>query len=141
MSVEDHREVVWRAYDTTFNKKDPAGARGCYAADYVCHMPHHPQPIGVDELEAEGLDIIAGMPDVTVSFDDAFGSDDRLVVRHTFVGTHTGKLLGMPPTGRRLTISGTDIYRFADGVIVEEWSQPNLFGLLAQLDVLPPMPA
>jgi hypothetical protein len=41
------------------------------AADYLCTCRHHSQPIGVDELEAEGTDIISGMPDVTVSFDDA----------------------------------------------------------------------
>jgi len=139
MSMDEHRALVWRAYDTTFNRHDPAGARDYYAADYIGHMPHHPQPVGLDELEAEGAGIVAAIPDVTVRFEDAFGSGDRLVVRHTFVGTHTGPLLGIPPTGKRITFSGTDIYRFADGVIVEEWAQPYMFGLLAQLGALPAM--
>jgi predicted ester cyclase len=139
MSIEEHRALVWRAYDTTFNKGDPAGARSYYAAGYVGHLPHHPQPVGLDELEAEGNQLVAALSDISVTFEDAFGSDDRLVVRHRFAGTHTGPWLGIPPTGKRITYSGTDIYRFADGVIAEEWAQPDIFGVLSQLGVLPAM--
>ncbi|WP_395729612.1 ester cyclase [Nakamurella sp.] len=137
VSVEENRALVWQAYDTTFNRHDPEAARSCYAAGYVGHMPHHPQPVGRDGLIAESNEILAALPDVTVTFDDAFGTDDRLVVRHSFVGTHTGPLMGIPPTGRLLTFSGTDVYRIVDGEIVEEWSQPDLFGVLNQLGVIP----
>lgn len=136
MSIEENRALVWKAYDTTFNRRDPAGARSCYAEAYVGHMPHHPQPIGLDQLEQEGLGIVTGFPDITVKFEDSFGDGDRLVVRHSFVGTHTGPWLGLPPTGKRIAYSGTDIYRFADGAIVEEWAQPDIFGVLVQLGMV-----
>jgi len=82
--------------------------------------------------------VVAALPDVTVTFADVFGQDDRLVVRHVFHGTHTGSIMGIPPSGRDVTVSGTDIYRFAGGRIVEEWAQPDLFGLLQQIGALPP---
>jgi|SRR6478752_1139756 predicted ester cyclase len=137
MSTDEHRAIVWRAYDTTFNKRDPVGAREYYAADYVGHMPHHQGPTGIDELEADGNNILAAFPDVTVTFLDAFGAGDRLVVRHLLTGTHQGALMGIPPTGKEIALSGTDIYRFVDGKIAEEWAQPDLFGLLSQLGVIP----
>jgi predicted ester cyclase len=137
MSSEEHQAIVWRAYDTTFNKKHPAGARDCYSNEYIGHMPHHPEPIGIDELEAEGDDIIAAVPDVAVIFDDVIGAGDRLVVRHTFTGTHQGAWMGIPPTGKKITFSGTDIYRFVNGKVAEEWAQPDIFGVLHQLGVIP----
>ena len=141
MTTDAHRELVWRAYDTTFNQKNPAGARDCYADDYRCHMSLHPQPVGVDGLELDGKNIIEAIPDVTVTFEDAFGDGDRLVVRHLFTGTHRGSLMGIPPTDKTITMTGTDIYRFVDGKIAEEWAQPDIFGLLQQLGALPTPPS
>jgi predicted SnoaL-like aldol condensation-catalyzing enzyme len=140
-TINKYKELVWRVYDTTFNRKNPAGARDCYAADYRCHTPLHPDGVvDRDGIEGDGDLVLSAVPDVTVAFADAFGQGDRLVVRHVFHGTHTGSLLGIPPSGRTVTISGTDIYRFEDGKIAEEWAQPDLFGLLQQIGALPPPP-
>ena len=136
MTTDTYRELVWRAYDTTFNQRNPAGARDCYAADYRCHMSLHPQPIGFEGLELDGQNIIEAIPDVTVTFEDTFGDGDRLVVRHLITGTK-GTLMGIPPTDKTISMTGTDIYRFADGKIAEEWAQPDIFGLLQQLGALP----
>ena len=138
MSADSQREVVWRAYNTTFNQRNPAGARDCYTDDYRCHMSLHPEPIGVDALELDGRSILDALPDVTVSFEDSFVAGDRLVVRHLFTGSHQGTLMGIPPTNKTITMAGTDIYRFVDGKIAEEWAQPDIFGVLGQLGVLPP---
>jgi predicted ester cyclase len=138
-TLSQYRDVVWRVYDTTFNQKNPAGARDWYAPEYLCHTPLHPDgPIDAKGIEADGDMVLAALPDVTVTFADVFGQDDRLVVRHIFHGTNTGSILGIPPSGREVTISGTDIYRFAGGRIVEEWAQPDIFGLLQQIGALPP---
>lgn len=141
-TIDKHKELVWRVYDTTFNRKNPAAARDCYAADYRCHTPLHPDgAVDRDGIEGDGDLVLSALPDVTVTFADAFGEGDRLVVRHVFHGTHTGSLLGIPPSGRTVTVSGTDIYRIEDGRIAEEWAQPDLFGLLQQIGALPPPPA
>lgn len=41
-TISQYKELVWRAYDATFNQKNPAAARDCYALDYQCHTPLHP---------------------------------------------------------------------------------------------------
>jgi len=52
-------------------------------------------------------------------------------------GKHTGELLGIPPTGERLTMTGIAIRRIANGRLVEHWSQFDLLGLRQQLGVVP----
>ena len=54
-----------------------------------------------------------------------------------FHGTHTGELLGIPPTGREVEILVIDVVRVADGRIVEHWGIVDRLGLLQQLGAIP----
>ena len=40
---------------------------------------------------------------------------------------------GSPPTEREATVASVDIYRILDGKIVEQWNQPDRFGMMYQL--------
>ena len=46
---------------------------------------------------------------------------DRVAVQGLFTGTHTGPFLGIPPSGRRVTIPVLEVWRIAGGLIVEHW--------------------
>ncbi len=59
------------------------------------------------------------------------------MTRWTFRGTQTGEYLGIPPTGRRVTFTGTTIYRIADGKAAECWWNYDTLGMLQQLGVIP----
>jgi predicted ester cyclase len=45
--------------------------------------------------------------------------------------------MGMPPTGKRISVTGIDIFRFEGGKIVEHWNQSDMLGLLQQLGAIP----
>jgi len=47
--------------------------------------------------------------------------------------------MGIPPTGKRVTTTGIDIFRIADGKIAEEWVNWSILSMLQQLGVVPPM--
>ena len=59
------------------------------------------------------------------------------MTRKAFHGTHTGPLMGIPPTGKRVTIDVIDIVRVANGQIVEHWNIVDQMGLMQQLGVIP----
>ena len=78
------------------------------------------------------------MPDLEVVVEDAFGSGDRVCTRWTARGTNDGELMGMPPTGKRVEITGNSIDRFdADGKVVETWDQWDNAGFMTQLGLTP----
>lgn len=65
-------------------------------------------------------------------------SDGHLVaVRWSGTVTHLGPFHGAPATGRRIGVSGINLYRIADGKIAQEWEQMDSLGLLGQLGLLP----
>jgi predicted ester cyclase len=64
-----------------------------------------------------------------------------LVAEHFVAhGTHRGSVMGESPTGREVWLRGVNIFRIADGKIVERWGRLDDLGLLQQLG-LSPQPA
>ena len=77
------------------------------------------------------------LPDLRVVIEDMVAEGDKVAVRLTLEGTHTGAALGPPPTGRTVRLSGIVIARFSGGRIVEAWNCLDQLGLLKQLGALP----
>ncbi|MDP2935231.1 MAG: ester cyclase [Dehalococcoidia bacterium] len=67
--------------------------------------------------------VYSAFPDGRHVFEDAIVEGGRVVRRGPFSGTHKGELQGMPPTGRRVTVSVIHIDQVENGRIVEHWGQ------------------
>lgn len=70
---------------------------------------------------------------MAVTVEDLIAEGDKVAARVTTRGTHTGELMGLPPTGRRVEWSGISMTRHADGRIAEQWGEFDALGLLQQL--------
>jgi predicted ester cyclase len=80
--------------------------------------------------------LVTAMPDTRISPEDMLVESDRVAVRFTFTGTHTGEFLGAAPTGRALEVGGITILKFEDGLVVERWNHLDDLGLLTQMGAL-----
>lgn len=78
-----------------------------------------------------------GLPDVAVAMEDFIVSGDRMVVRFVYRGTHTGALMGIAATGRRVEMRSIDVWRIDGGLLVEHWDELNLMEVFQQIGVLP----
>lgn len=92
---------------------------------------------GRDALKADTRKYLEAFPDLSVAVEDLIAEGDRVVARTTVRGTQTGELEGIPPTGRAVEVADVDIYRIADGKIVEIWYQFDRFATMQQLGLLP----
>ena len=95
----------------------------------------------------EGFKQVMGMffaafPDMHVAIEEQVAEGDKVASRGTFTGTHTGEFMGIAATGRPVSVSYIDVWRFRDGKAVENWVQMDMLGLMQQLSVVPaPEPA
>lgn len=124
MSRVENEETVRRLFEA-FYAADDAALDAMLGPDFVTHGP------GGGTGDAAGWkamahQIAAAVPDNRTEIDDIFGTDDKVVVRYTSRGTHTGELFGVAPTQRSLTTSGIEVYRLANGSIVECWGQYDM---------------
>ena len=88
--------------------------------DFVEHDALAPTPDrdGVRQLFAM---IGAAFPDMRFAVMHMVQEDDLVMAHGTFEGTHEGEFMGMPATGRRVSVPFADVVRFRDGMGVEHW--------------------
>jgi C-1 hydroxylase len=60
-------------------------------------------------------------PDWHETIEDIIAEGDKVWVRVKATGTITGEYRGLPPTGKKVTYEAVDIYRIANGKLVEYW--------------------
>ena len=109
------------------------------APDYVGHDPAQPEMHGPEGIKGFITGYLAGFPDGRITIDGQFAEGDMVATRWTGRGTHQGELMGIPPTGKQVTVSGITVSRVKNGKVVEEWSNWDTLGMLQQLGVVPAM--
>ncbi len=138
-TLDANKDLIRRAYETCINQRQPARASEFYAVDYVGHLgnPEHPVVHGPDEYASMTQASLAAFPDLRETPEEVVAEGDQVVVHHRFIGTHQGPFFGVQPTGKKISFEVVDIYRVADGKIVEERSVADVLGLLQQLGAVP----
>ena len=108
---EDNKALVRRLLEEGFNEGNLAVADQVLADDFLDHNPLPGLP-----PTAEGFkQSFAAMPDMQYTIEDLLADDDRVVVRWTATGTHTGEMFGMPVAGKWATVTGMDLFRVQAG--------------------------
>jgi steroid delta-isomerase-like uncharacterized protein len=136
-SVERNKAVS-RRWIEVFNQRDDAGEADVRAPDYVAHAPVslEPTPLDSEAWKRFLAGFVEGFPDLQITVEDAVGEGDLVAQRVHFEGTHTGTFQGLPPTHRKVSLSGLELNRFVDGRVAEHWFQLDSLTLLQQLGLV-----
>ena len=135
MSTENEA-VVRRFYEEMCNGRRNDIAPELFTADYVLHDPQVPARPGPDGM-AEVVTVYQEGAEGHWEIEELFSAGDRVVVRWTGTGTHTGEVNGIPPTGKDVRVDAISIFRFDGGRIAEMWEVWDTLGFLQQLGVVP----
>lgn len=135
---EKNKAIVRRAVDEVWNGGNFSVIGDLVTQDFVVHGT-----TSTGEIHgAEGISQFYGslhqaFPDLSFTIEDQIAEGENVVTRWTATGTHLGNFAGLPPTGKRVTLTGIDIDRFLDGKVVECWPVMDELGLLQQLGAIP----
>lgn len=79
-------------------------------------------------------------PDLHHTIEECIADDDKVWIRYTVRGIHTGsKLMGLPATGNQVEIANVCIYQVADGKIIKMIGIADTLSFWQQLGVIPPL--
>ena len=134
---EQNKAVSRRLVDEVFGKGNISAVDGLLADDFVDHNPIPDQPPGREGFKHTASAVRTAFPDLTLTVDDMIAEGDKVVTRWTGTGTHSADFMGIPTTGKKVTITGIGIDRIAGGKIVEHWEQFDAMGMMQQLGVIP----
>jgi steroid delta-isomerase-like uncharacterized protein len=134
-STEANKALIRRFYEEVWDRGNTDVAFEVFADDYVRHVFRATDPVpGPTGQKQIADDFRTAFPDLRVSVDVIVGENDFVVGRWTATGTHLGRWGGLDPTGKRVTFSAANIFRFDQGKVAEIWNHRDDLGLQDQLE-------
>ena len=134
MSAEN-KVIVQKVYEViTTNELD--GLDALIAVDLDDHNPTPGVAPGLAGTKQTLSMYHAVFSNLRVTAEDMIANGDKVVARLTVKGTNTGEFMGLPPTGKQVTMSGIEMFRLAGSKIVERWAEFDMMGLMQQLGAM-----
>jgi predicted ester cyclase len=135
-SAESNRNLIRQVLNLIDERKLDE-AFELYALDYVYHGPDGEILEGRDGIRGLWEVFLVGFPDLHSTVEDIVTEGDKLVLRWRLEGTHSGEFMGVAPSGAKVNLRITEIFRIANGQLVEAWDQYDALGLMQQIGAIP----
>ena len=133
-AIEQNKATVRRWSEELWGRGHLAVADEIVAHDYVRHDPGDPFPArGPEDVKRIVTMLRSMLPDFRIHVDAMVAEGDMVVSRYTATATDTRGYMGMPPTGKPIRTSAMQMFRLANGKIVESWAVRDDLGTLRQL--------
>jgi predicted ester cyclase len=137
MTTEQNKAIVRGLYKA-FEANDQASLNDLLAPDLVAYSHATPGP----QDRAAHVQGISGwnatFNETRFTIEDQIAEGDRVATRVTLRAVHSGgDFQGLPPTGKRIAVSGISIERIKDGKIVERRVDSDWWGMMQQLGLIP----
>ena len=114
-----NKALMRRIYEEMWNRADPSIAAEIFA-----------QPEGVERFVSQFL---LSFPDLQHTIEEVIAEDDRVAVRFSAHGAHTGQWLHFAPTGKAIHYTGITLTRIAGDKIMEHHTWWDKMGLVEQI--------
>jgi predicted ester cyclase len=131
--TEANKAAVRRLYEACINLDQSDGYAELIAPD----LAQADGSRGPAAFAANVDALRAGFPDIRFTIEDLVAEGDRVAVRWTKTGTHTGTFRGLSATGRAVRTTGIVIYRFTNGRAVAASLETDRLGALQQIGAIP----
>jgi|RhiMetdeSRZDD1v2_1073273.scaffolds.fasta_scaffold97765_3 steroid delta-isomerase-like uncharacterized protein len=138
MSIEQNKALARQLVEEVLNRGDMSRADELLAADFIEHEELPPGvPTGREAPKQLTTMLRSAFPDFKATINDLIAEGDKVVIHMTWNGTQQGEFMGIPPTGKRISVGIFDILRIAEGQIVEHWGLMDRMAMMQQLGVIP----
>ncbi len=134
---EENKALTRRFIEEVLNKGNLDAVDELMDPNYVEHSPFPGQAPGLEGQKQMFAMMRAAFADFNVTIEEMIAEGDKVVVRSTTRGTHNGEFMGIPPTGKQVTVSEIHIIQIAEGKGVAHWGEQDTMGMMQQLGVIP----
>jgi predicted ester cyclase len=107
-----------------------------FATNWVNHDPSLPPMQGLEGAK-KLIGLWSAFSEMKVTIEDAVAEGDKVAMRFSLTGKHTGEMMGIAPTGKMIHLTASGIFKVVDGKATDNWVNFDALGLLQQLGVVP----
>jgi steroid delta-isomerase-like uncharacterized protein len=127
-------EALARRAWEAIGKNDLGALDDLYAADCVIRPAAGPPAEGLDAFKEMLTMLDTAFDDLQIEIHDVISGEGLVASRFTLQLTHKGAFMGIPATGKQLTVPGMDFSRVVDGEkITKVWGGMDQMSLMQQL--------
>ena len=137
----DTKVAARRVLEEIFPANDLDALREAVSDQFVNHEAPPGTPPGLVGIAMYMTLLNQAFSDQRWEIHDVLADGDRVALRCTHSGVHTGEVFGLPATGRRFAYKQMHIVRILDGRAVEHWAVRDDASLMRQLTSSPQQPA
>jgi steroid delta-isomerase-like uncharacterized protein len=135
--MEKNKELLQVFTEDFWNKHNIAAFDKYFNSDFICHNADG--DMNGEQYKGLSQAFFTAFPDLHITTDYLVAEGDKVVKVWTAHSTHKGELMGMPATGKRIVVTGIEMFRIVDGKIAELWACMDNLGMFQQLGVIPPL--
>ena len=97
---------------------------------------HSDKAVGREQFRNISKDFMTAFPDMKKAAEVIVAENDLVGVLWNFSGTHQGEYLGIPATGKPVTLRMAEFMRISNGTITEYWPVPDATDLYLDIGYL-----
>jgi predicted ester cyclase len=133
----NNKAVVLRFNKEVIEQGNPESFKELMDDNFINHTALPGINNGIDGMRYVFNEILRpAFSDLKVTIYDQIAEGDKVTTRKAITGTHTGELMGIAPTGQKVTINVIDIVTIKNGRYFEHWGINTLSAVIAQLSRL-----
>ena len=133
MLSDANKQLVRRLYDDYLNPGLLDRLGEIVSPDFIAGGPQR----GPAAFSGVVGGLRAAFPDLRYTVEDLVGDGDRVAVRWSWRGTHTGAFRGFAPTGKQVLNTGFAIFEVTDGRLARAWVETDRLGFLVAIGAVP----
>ncbi len=135
---QDNITIVRRWFDEVWNRGQVATIPELMAADAVGVGQGGAEVVirGPHEFQAFVEKLRGAFPDIHVTIEDAFATEDKVAARWSATMTHRGDHLGLPASGKQVRITGISLVKIANGKIVAGWDNWDQLTMMREIGAI-----
>lgn len=138
MSTEENKARQRRILEEFINQGNTAVAEALVAEDHIGLDPAPGQEQGRAGLLSSLARMRTAFPDLEYTIEEQVAEGDTVACYFVWRGTHQGAFLGVPPTGKRVTVRCMAFDYFVAGKCQQTRMLMDTMSLMQQLGVVPP---
>ena len=120
-------------FDKVFNGRDLSLVDKYVSPDFKSRYAPPTAPKGPELTKTFVAATAKAFPKRKLTNDLIVCKDDMLIASQTIEATNDGPYMGQPATGKSMKFTGIDIYRYKDGLMVEQWGDYDVLGMMRQM--------
>lgn len=133
MTLLSNKAIVARFNKELLEEGNIEVLKEIVADDFIHHTADHTVPDHAEGLKQFIGLLHTGFSDIYIDIQEQISENDLVATCKTIWATHTGEIMGHPPTGKQVVFTVMDFVRLREGKYLEHWAQNNIMEIIQQL--------